>query len=183
MKGYWRAIMTAGLLVLAGLAVVAAGCGSKANRIRAPKAAAYVCENCGYKFGLPQSTPVKELVWAPFVCPKCKKRATARAHIYQPKAGGEPEVLYYTKFTDDQIKRMIAYRDSADEKQLRQNPPDSILDTMTESPLRRNEGSKDWYSPIEAPQMLKMVDPAKYVLIEAFPKDWPIQDGKPDQGL
>ena len=39
--------------------------------IRPPKAQAYVCEGCGYRFGVPFDLPVRQQVFPPIVCPKC----------------------------------------------------------------------------------------------------------------
>jgi hypothetical protein len=110
------------------------------------------------------------------VCPKCKQHTAVRAHMFAPKGGGPPVPVYYTKYTEAQIKIMEEYRDKTPPEQLRALPPEMLLEPQQETALRRNEGSTEWFSPLKEPQKVMALEEfnQKYNLLEVFPNDWPV---------
>jgi hypothetical protein len=158
--------------VATGLAALG-GCGGKRSDIRAAKAVPYVCESCGYKFGIPLPTeiPPKQAVFPPIVCPQCKKQTAVQAFFCTPKGGGEPKLMWYNKYTDAQIKQMEEYRDSHSEEELKENPPDRVLNSLGEFWLYKLPGSSEWQAQSPPPQMwMKEVKSP----LAVFPDDWPI---------
>lgn len=131
------------VLAALALATTIAGCGGGAGDEDAPtplRYYVYECEDTGRRFGV----PIDAEVYPPIVCPETGKRTAVRAHFFVPKGGDEPELSYYTKYTDEQIRRMEAYRNSADPEQLEATPPAAMLNELGEYPLKKEPGSDRW---------------------------------------
>jgi len=149
--------------------------------IRPPKAQAYVCEGCGYRFGVPFDLPVRQQVFPPIVCPKCGRREAVRAYLYLPRDGGQAVLYRYEKYREDQILWMTEYRDTTPEERLMLEPPEVALAAEGEAQLTRYADSDAWFSPTERPEKLRpfadMMGRFKSP-IPVFPADWPVVSRK-----
>ena len=168
-----------GLLGAVAVLGVLAGCNGDAqnDRPRAPKAQAYLCEACGYGFGVPMNVPLKERLFPPMVCPKCKERTAVRATFYIPKDGGKPVLYKLTKYTDEQVKKMETYRDAIEEEHQGEQDPEGILAELGESAMEKYPDQDKWFSPGKNPNLVKPFSEirAKFKhIIPMFPEDWPV---------
>ena len=151
-----------------------------------PKAVAYECTKCTYKFGV----PLQAEVWPPLKCPKCSGEAV-QATILQPVDGGEPQIVRYERFTRRQVEAMRKYRDSIlqeenGQERLNETPPEVWLtgdDTLGGRWIRYAlVPNSQWISPQQFNSMESGTEQVeqeirrKYKIVPVFPKDWPIEE-------
>jgi len=134
------------------------------------KAQAYICEETSQKFGV----PLEAKVYPPIQNPTTGKRTLVRAHVHVPKGGGEPKALWYSKFTDQQIKFMEDYARKARPEELENNSPEGELASQNEGPLIKRPGGRwiTYQERLENPELDPSVRKEAQDYREIFPDDW-----------
>ena len=160
------------VLIVTIILVTGIDCGGNKPKIEGyvvRKAQAYQCEETGERFGLPLGAKV----FPPIVNPKTGKRTLVRAHVFISKTSGEPKVLWYEKFTDEQIKAMEKYVKNTPPEIIADMPPDTILSEQTDGPLIKKPGGQwtTFRQRLDDPRLEPDTSDAK-TIFEVYPENW-----------
>ena len=163
-----------GVLVLAAVLILVIGGPGKDDNDRQEdwrrKAQAYICEKTDQKFGV----PLEAKVYPPIQNPTTGERTLVRAHVHVPKGGGEPKALWYSKFTDQQIKFMEDYARKARPKELENMPPEGELASQNQGPLIKRPGGRwiTYQERQENPKLEPDIRKEAQNFREVYPDDW-----------
>ena len=161
-------LMHVAMLVLFGSAM--RGCIGGGEPPLPRQAAAYICEETGEKFGVPLGAKV----YPPIVNPRTGRRTLVRAHVYVPKAGGQPRALWCSKYTDQQIKAMEEYARKTPKEILADEPPLSRLAKQNDGSLIKKPGGQwvTFQQRLEKPSLNIDVGREAETIFEVYPEDW-----------
>ena len=134
------------------------------------KAKAYVCEESGEKFGV----PLTARVFPPIQHPKTGKRTLVRAHVYIPKGGGEPKALWYSKYSDANIRAMEEYIKNTPPEMIEYMPPDAFLSEQNEGRMIKRPGGRwvTYQQQQRAQGPLPDIKREAETIFEVYPKNW-----------